>query len=817
MPIQPSYPGVYIQEVSSGVRTITGVSTSIAAFFGRTQKGPIDKAVRCLSYSDFLRTFGGAHKSSDLGPSLNQFFGNGGTDCYVIRLAEGAQKANITLRTLTGTNMLRISARDAGNWGNNLRLEIDYNTTSPDETFNMRVIHEDGGNVIAQESFSNLNMDPDSPRNVATFVNGSSSLVGVEVIGNVLSAAREGFSESRRPIAADSVAAICGALNALIYTPPTGPTDFEISVDNGPFTNVSLKKNIASLVPASFADVPAVLTALTNEINGQLLPGEAITIQLPFIDAPANTLGLLRIVSATAAAQRVSVKIRPAQSRDLAGPLMLGVDQGGIESSKFANHRPVPNGTFITAMSGAANGSTAGINTFAMQRQDAFSLLNIVGAPPPDNVVNLAASGPSVLITTAAAQQLYRDALAATVSGNNDGVREKLRILAKAINETPGVPVRAEVWGYHLAILPANGVFNSSFDITTSGGVGNVNIGTGGLGLLTLNTRQYGLGSTGTSPSQVFPGVAGRDDDGNPATPDITVANYTGSELDHTGFYALDKIDLFNLMVLPGDRDITESQYNQISKAASAYCEKRRAFLILDAPDDWTKDGNLNQDELKYNEIRNGIVKTHSAIYYPRIKFSEAGTIKYIGPSGMVAGVMARTDAQRGVWKAPAGIEADLRGALDLEVSLTDLENGVLNKQGVNCIRMFPNGIVSWGARTLDGSDDFGSEWKYIPIRRLALFIEESLFRGTKWVVFEPNDEPLWAKIRMNINAFMLSLFRQGAFQGSTPDKAFFVKCDGETTTANDRNLGIVNIQVGFAPLKPAEFVIITIQQIPDV
>jgi phage tail sheath protein FI len=183
----------------------------------------------------------------------------------------------------------------------------------------------------------------------------------------------------------------------------------------------------------------------------------------------------------------------------------------------------------------------------------------------------------------------------------------------------------------------------------------------------------------------------------------------------------------------------------------------------------------------------------------------------------MIAGLMARTDSQRGVWKAPAGIEADLRGLTDLEINMTDNENGVLNKLGVNCIRKFPNGIVSWGARTLDGSDDFGSEWKYIPIRRLALFLEESLFRGTKWVVFEPNDEPLWSKIRMNLNAFMMGLFRQGAFQGTTPDKAFFVKCDGETTTANDRNLGIVNIKVGFAPLKPAEFVIISIQQIPDV
>jgi hypothetical protein len=147
-------------------------------------------------------------------------------------------------------------------------------------------------------------------------------------------------------------------------------------------------------------------------------------------------------------------------------------------------------------------------------------------------------------------------------------------------------------------------------------------------------------------------------------------------------------------------------------------------------------------------------------------------------------------------------------------VKLTDLENGVLNKLGVNCARSFVSGFVNWGARTMDGADDLGSEWKYIPIRRLALFIEESLYRGTQWVVFEPNDEPLWARVRLNVGAFMNGLFRQGAFQGSTPGQAFYVKCDAETTTQADRNLGIVNIEVGFAPLKPAEFVVIKIQQI---
>jgi len=214
------------------------------------------------------------------------------------------------------------------------------------------------------------------------------------------------------------------------------------------------------------------------------------------------------------------------------------------------------------------------------------------------------------------------------------------------------------------------------------------------------------------------------------------------------------------------------------------------------------------------NDLRATVVKDHSAVFYPDLRFNDRGTVRSIGPTGAIAGLCARTDAARGVWKAPAGQEADIRGIVGLDVKLTDLENGVLNKLGVNCLRTFPSGFVSWGARTLDGSDDLGSEWKYIPIRRLALFIEESLYRGTQWVVFEPNDEPLWANVRLNVGVFMHQLFRQGAFQGSTPDQAYYVKCDGETTTQADRNLGIVNIEVGFAPLKPAEFVVITIQQI---
>src|SRR5947207_1786477 len=213
-----------------------------------------------------------------------------------------------------------------------------------------------------------------------------------------------------------------------------------------------------------------------------------------------------------------------------------------------------------------------------------------------------------------------------------------------------------------------------------------------------------------------------------------------------------------------------------------------------------------------------GTFGDHAALYYPNVKFADplkGGKLGTFVPCGTMAGVYARTDSSRGVWKAPAGTEASLAGVQGLDQQLNDNDNGVLNPHGVNCLRIFPVfGAVSWGARTVSGDDQIGSEYKYIPVRRTALYIEESLYRGLKWAVFEPNDEPLWAQIRLNVGAFMQNLFRLGAFQGQSPRDAYFVKCDKETTTQNDINLGIVNVLVGFAPLKPAEFVIIKLQQL---
>lgn len=274
------------------------------------------------------------------------------------------------------------------------------------------------------------------------------------------------------------------------------------------------------------------------------------------------------------------------------------------------------------------------------------------------------------------------------------------------------------------------------------------------------------------------------------------------------GINLLKKVDLFNLLVVPG-----ESTATMLGKL-QAFCKDRRAFNIADpAPGD-----TFDTLQSGPKGALTGNTATNGALYFPYIIAPDPlqeNRPRAFPPSGAVAGVYARTDATRGVWKAPAGTEASLVGVSGVQTPLTDNENGELNPRAINSIRNFAvYGTVVWGARTLHGNDERGSEWKYVPVRRTALFIEETLYRALKWVVFEPNDEPLWAQIRLNVGAFMHNMFRQGAFQGKTPQEAYLVKCDKDTTTQADINLGVVNIVVGFAPLKPAEFVIVKIQQL---
>jgi hypothetical protein len=290
----------------------------------------------------------------------------------------------------------------------------------------------------------------------------------------------------------------------------------------------------------------------------------------------------------------------------------------------------------------------------------------------------------------------------------------------------------------------------------------------------------------------------------------------SGTAAARAGLYALEKADLFNLLCIPPYHAVDGVPHQDVDEAviayAARYCEMRRAFLVLDPPHGWQGRGDAvaGLDRLPKT--------TNAAVYFPRLMQADPlrnREPRMMAPCGAIAGIIARTDSTRGVWKAPAGLDAVVRGAAGLSIDLSDAENDELNRLGINCLRRFPEaGFVVWGARTLRGDDRLNSVWKFIPVRRLALFVEESLYRGTRWVVSVPGGEPLWAHIRDSIGVFMQDLFRQGALQGTKPEDAWFVKCDRETMTQKEIDLGIVNILVGFAPLKPRDFVVIRIQQV---
>ncbi|MEO1633902.1 MAG: phage tail sheath subtilisin-like domain-containing protein [Cyanobacteria bacterium J06631_9] len=562
MPVDPIYPGVYVEELPSGVRTITGVATSITAFIGRALRGPIDEPITINNYGDFERAFGGLWRNSSLGYAVQDFYLNGGEQAIVVRLFHQEQKTKL----------------------------------------------DDDGKPVVEK-------DPNG--------------------GPILVPATATLEASGPAIDADSEA-----------TPPV----------------VAVKKGSLTLAAAS--------------------PGS------------------------------------------------------------WGNH--------LRARVEYASISGLG-ERYGLADSDLFNLI--------------------VRDTRTGVTETFQNVSVVDSARRVDEVLESESMLVRfdgTLPETRPTP--------HKPPEPGKSIWEDS-------------------------AAEEGEASSSKVKTAVADGVA------------IDQSDFTGegTAAAKKGLYALEKVDLFNLLCIPPYKG--DDVDSDLMTKSAVYCEKRRAMLLVDAPSSWTK----------VADARDGVgdVGTNSknaAVFFPRLRKPDPLRENQIGtfvPCGAIAGIMARTDAQQGVWKAPAGLDATISGVTAFSVPLTDDENDQLNPLGINCLRAFPTaGLVVWGARTLQGNDQLASEGKYIPVRRLALFLEESLYRGTQWVVFEPNDESLWAQIRLNIGAFMNNLFQQGALQGSSPKEAYFVKCDKETTTQNDINQGIVNIVVGYAPLKPAEFVILKFQKI---
>lgn len=286
-----------------------------------------------------------------------------------------------------------------------------------------------------------------------------------------------------------------------------------------------------------------------------------------------------------------------------------------------------------------------------------------------------------------------------------------------------------------------------------------------------------------------------------------------------TGLYTLASESIpFNLLCLPAMSTFSAAAWLEAYATATELCERQRAFFIADPPSeviDATQPLESQIDQLTTWFDAVGDKSENSAVYFPSLEIPDptAGEPMTTEASGTIAGVYARTDSNRGVWKAPAGTESSLTNVLRPTERLNDAHNGALGQLGINAIRVFPiQGSVVWGARTMVGADLHNSEWKYVNVRRLALFIESSIIEGVRWAVFEPNDEATWSRLRHSITSFLASLYQQGAFSGTAASDSFFVRCDPTTTTPADQQQGRINVFVGFAPLTPTEFITIHIQ-----
>jgi phage tail sheath protein FI len=638
MPVVPAYPGVYVEELPSGVHTITGVSTAVTAFLGYFAQGPMNQATQIFSVADLERNFGSLIANSEAGYGVRQFFANGGAEAWVVRVAGAPPPGSTTpappapataeIEDTNGNNILTVTAASPGKWGNSIRLAVDNNTTTPTSSFNLTVTQVDSSSppiALATEVYRNLTLHASDPNYAVNVVNNAPALVKLQ-----------------------------------------------LSASGTPTT------------------MPAPTGTVSTDISGVTLS---------------------------------SLAAQPMQ-----------VTFGGVD---------------LTPSHGLAlNAAPASLTDLATTLQ---SLLRSLGTPP---------AIPNATVTL--------------IPGT--GTETYLQI--SAVSSDPG------------ATFVFGGALANSLGLHSP---------------TSTNPTQYALGATSTTAG------------GDGSVPNAT--GLIGNPLAKTGIYGLDDVG-FNILCLPDIMNLSDGDAFAVISAAEAYCASRWAFLLVDVPQGGP--GLGQRDSLTGIQAwlaQNATLRSsYAALYYPRLQIPDplnGYRPRSIAPSGTIAGLYARTDGARGVWKAPAGTAATLSGVSALTYKMTDAENGVLNPLAINCLRTFPvYGNVSWGARTLEGADQLASDWKYIPVRRLALYIEASLYQGTQWVVFEPNDEPLWSQIRLNVGAFMRGLFQQGAFQGSTPASAYFVKCDSDTTTQADINLGVVNILVGFAPLKPAEFVIIQIQQI---
>lgn len=820
-----TYPGIYIEEIPSGVRPITGVSTATTAFIGFFGRGHVDRAVRCNNYGDFERDFGGLDARSEASYGIQQYFLNGGSVAYVIRVTapysytddDGNAAVAIPIESAlelpaqAGGNAFIATASNVGTWGDAIHIGVVNSTDG--QSFSLSIREYQGDRIVRGEVYENVNATIGSARNVRTVVNAASTLVRISSL-----------QPGSRPVSSATLAANLVAMAQANHDAAT------------------IARDVATAAAAvALTDIGARQTAVDKAMDDYLTTNPAVTPEQIALAAANNALTAAGDAVIAATIDHINAPPAIPAAITAADEAQTAFDDARIawaDDVTAAGSDPVP---YLTQVTDAVDAAT-GPGTDPILADDEARFAQRAGATFVQDNDPAAPGGGSVdhIALTAAADALVAaiDDLFALRAPRRTGAAQSPVVLAAlAAVEAARADVavsRAAAVAAAIQTAPVQAAQTNLDDATSASDQAARDAAAAVAAVSSAQSAVDGAkrGAVVRDLDDVSARTSHRLTGGNDgAVPGSTEwrANASvainGSESNGTGLYALDNIapEIFNLMCIPdapGLAPAAASDPDGISAVyaeADAYCLRRRAFLIVDPPPDAA--GVAKSVSINAVAAWPGVRSPNAAIYYPRLLLSDPladGAPRSRSASGTVAGIYARTDAARGVWKAPAGTDTTLRGpGLRVEHVLTDKENGQLSSIGINALRNFKlYNNIAWGARTTVGADATPSEWKYVSVRRTALFIEESLSQGLKWVVFESNDEPLWASIRLNVTAYMHGLFRRGAFQGSTPKDAYLVRCDSETTTQADINTGVVNIVIGFAPLKPAEFVVIKLTQL---
>lgn len=785
MPVVLSYPGVYVEEIPSGQFTITGVATSITAFIGRALRGPVDGPVTLFNFGDYERMFGGLSYDFPLSYAVQDFFMNGGGQAVVARLFEPASvgRKDWDADAATALAKLKNAVKSTGGTfdaATQTKAGEAALTAQADAT--KKILESFQANVkgVRTEAAFTSAVDaiaaPPFPTGIATMAldtNGGGALAtpAVVVTRAVLAAAFDGTGNAFNPA-------------ATVHSLQAAATQAALAFEENPALKVARSAQKAvkgdSVADAVGASLMAVGPAMAHGTGGKAPAGMHDLAQL------------LQIIASTVTPVLAPATAPTPHPADFATSLKTAIDGTKLHASADASAAAV----------NAAEVGGATVISVILATLDAVSAA--VFSLPEEQILKLVAADPGV----------WGNNLKATIDTESISDQSVMLFAKSGLG-------KEDVFNLTVFYTRPNGTVDIErfTNVTIKGAAGELKPLPNRIDLMLADRSRYVRVAAAASgpilptvaPSYATGAAAGGADGGH-----LRTETYVGDESAETGLYMLKKVDLFNLLCIPPDQRGSGSGTDtdsEVYQEALAYCVARRAVLIVDPPVAWAdsyKQGLL--DQMKPESLHLvGTQTRNAAVYFPRVVKEDLamdGRLSVFPASGAIAGVIAATDVQRGVWQAPAGQNAGLNNIYALELALTDDEQGELNSLGINCLRHLPHlGPVVWGARTLRGAEQLSDDFKYLSVRRLALFLEESLYRGTRWAVFEPNNEALWSSLRLAINAFMGDLAKQGAFYG------FEIKCDQDTNTQTNIDKGIVTVLVQYAPVKPAEFVVLQFQQ----